>query len=329
MRRRDFILAGVGAAALWPNAAPAQQSSGVRRIGVLMGFPEADARAQSYVRDVRQKLDTLGWSEKRNIQIHERWAGGDPVKTRAFAKELIALSPGVILASTNQAVEILRQETKTIPIVFASLGDPIGSGLVESLNRPGGNVTGFPAFVDTMSGKWLELIKEIAPRVTRIGFVHHPGVAPHRGLVRAAVAAAPALSLELVPLAVTNPGEITQAIERFTPGEPGALVTASHALTYSSRDLIIGLAAKHRLPTLGGEPIYTESGALMSYGSDQREMFIGAASYIGQILKGAKPAEMPVQLPTKFTLTLNLKTAQAIGITVPSSLLVRADQVIE
>ena len=329
MRRRDLIGTGLAAATMLPFAAFAQTSGVARRVAVLMGFPEGDSRAQSYVVEMRQKLQSLGWMENRNLQTAYRWAGGDPDKTRAFAKELIALSPSVIVTSTNQVTEIVRQETKTIPIVFASLGDPIGSGLVESLNRPGGNVTGFPAFVDTMSGKWMELIKEIAPRVTRIGFVHHPGVAPHRGLVRAALAAAPAFSLELVPLAVLNPREITQAIERFAPGGPGALMMASHALTYSNRDLIIGLAAKYRLPTLGGEPIYTESGALMSYGSDQREMFIGAATYVDQILKGARVTEMPVQLPTKFVMTFNLKTAQAIGITIPPTLLARADQVIE
>ena len=301
----------------------------MRRIAVLMGFPEGDARAQTYVLAMRQRLESFGWTDNRNVQIHLRWAGGDPEKTRAYAKELIGLSPSVIVTSTNQVTEIVRQETKTIPIVFASLGDPIGSGLVESLNRPGGNVTGFPAFVDEMGGKWLELMKEVAPRVTRIGFVHHPGVAPHRGLVRAAQAAAPALSHTLVPVAVLNPDDITQAIEKFAPGEPGALVTASHALTYSSRDLIIRLANTRHLPTLFGDPIFAESGALVSYGSDQLEMFTGAASYVDQILKGARPAELPVQLPTKFTLAFNLKTAQTVGITIPATLLARADLVFE
>lgn len=329
MRRRELIGTGLAAATLLPFAAFAQKSGPVRRIAVLMGFPENDVRARSYVAAMRQKLQGLGWTENRNLQITYRWAGGDPQRTRAFAKELIALSPSVIVTSTNQVTEIVRQETKTIPIVFASLGDPIGSGLVESMNRPGGNVTGFPAFVDTMAGKWLELVKEIAPRVTRVGFIHHPSVAPHRGLVSAAQTAAPALSLNLIPLAVLNPDDIMRAVERFAPGEPGALVTASHALTYSSRDLIISLAAKYRLPTLFGEPIFTESGALVSYGSDQLEMFTGAATYVDQILKGSRVAEMPVQLPTKFVMTFNLKTAQAIGVTIPPTLLARADMVVE
>ena len=223
----------------------------------------------------------------------------------------------------------MRQETQTIPIVFASLGDPVGSGLVASMNCPGGNVTGFPAFVETMGDKWLELMKEVAPHATRIGFIHHPGVAPHRGLVRAAQAAAPPLKINLVPLPVHNADEITAAITTFASGGYGGLVTGSHAVTYSNRDLLIRLAAQHRLPSLFGDPLFAESGALLSYGSDQAEMFLGAASYVDQILKGSKPAEMPVQLPTKFNFIINLKTAEAIGLTIPPAMLARADRVIE
>ena len=223
-----------------------------------------------------------------------------------------------------------RQETQTIPIVFASLGDPVGSGLVASMNRPGGNVTGFPAFAETMGGKWLELMKEVAPRAKRIGFIHHPGVAPHRGLVRAAQAAAPPLKINLLPLPVHNADEITAAITAFaSDGDDGGLVTASHAVTFSNRDLLIRLAAPHRLPSLFGEPLFAESGALLSYGSDQAEMFLGAASYVDQILKGSKPAEMPVQLPTKFNFIINLKTAEVIGLTIQPAMLARADRVIE
>ena len=327
MRRREFI-AAVAASAL-PLAARAQQSSPIRRIGVLMGFPEGDTLAQSYVAAMRQRLAGLGWVENRNIQIVHRWGGGDPEKTRAFAKELVGMSPSVIVTSTNQATETMRQETQTIPIVFASLGDPVGSGLVASMNRPGGNVTGFPAFVETMGDKWLELMKEVAPRATRIGFIHHPGVAPHRGLVRAAQAAAPSLKINLVPLPVHNADEITAAITTFASGGYGGLVTGSHAVTYSNRDLLIRLAAQHRLPSLFGDPLFAESGALLSYGSDQAEMFLGAASYVDQILKGSKPAEMPVQLPTKFNFIINLKTAEAIGLIIPPAILARADRVIE
>src|SRR5262245_9161036 len=212
MRRRKFV-SGIGCmVAALPFAALAQQPTPMRRIAVLMGFPEGDVKAQSYVEAMRQKLESLGWVDNRNVQITYRWAGGDPDRTKAFAKELVSISPSVIVTSTNQATEFMRRETQTIPIVFASLGDPIGSGLVASMNRPGGNVTGFPAFVDTMGGKWLELIKEIAPRAARIGFIHHPGVAPHRGLLRAAQAAAPALDIEVLSLAVHNADDIISAI---------------------------------------------------------------------------------------------------------------------
>jgi putative tryptophan/tyrosine transport system substrate-binding protein len=329
MRRREFLSFLGGAAAAWPIMAQAQPADRIRRVAVLMGFPEGDPSAQTYVASMQQKLSALGWGENRNIQIIRRWAGGDPEKTRAMAKELIGMSPSVIVTSTNQATEIMRQETKAIPIVFASLGDPVGSGLVASMNRPGGNVTGFPAFVESMGGKWLELLTEVAPRATRIGFIHHPGVAPHRGLVRAAQAAAQPLKIDLIPLPIHNADEITAAITTFASGGHGGLVTASHAVTFSNRDLLIRLATQHRLPSLFGEPIFAESGALLSYGSDQTEMFLGAASYVDQILKGSKPAEMPVQLPTKFNFIINLKAAETIGLTVPPAMLARADRVIE
>jgi putative ABC transport system substrate-binding protein len=312
-----------------PFAALAQQSSSTRRIAVLMGFPEGDAHGQSYVLAMQQRLESLGWVESRNIRIDYRWAGGDPEKTRAFARELIGMAPGVIVTSTNQATEITRQETQTIPIVFASLGDPVGSGLVASLNRPGGNVTGFPAFVETMAGKWLELLKEVVPGVERVGFIFHPDAAPHRGLLRAAQSTAPSMKIQLLPLPVHNTSEIEAAIAGFAPGADGGLAVASHAVTFSNRDLLIRLATSRRLPTVFGDLVFAESGGLLSYGSDTAELFRGAASYVDRILKGAKPAEMPVQLPTKFNLFINQKTAQAIGLTIPAALLVRADKVIE
>jgi putative ABC transport system substrate-binding protein len=197
------------------------------------------------------------------------------------------------------------------------------------MNRPGGNVTGFPAFVESMGGKWLELMKEVAPRATRIGFIYLPGVAPHRGLVRAAQAAAPPLQIDLLLLPVHNADEITAAITTFAAGGYGGLVTGSHAVTFSNRDLLIRLAAQHRLPSLFAEPLFAESGALLSYGTDQAEMFLGAASYVEQILRGSKPADMPIQLPTKYNFIINLKTAEAIGLTIPPAMLARADRVIE
>ena len=329
MKRREFITLLGGAAATWPLAARAQQPDRVRRIGVLMGFPDGDPYGQTYVLAMRQKLESLGWVEGRNIRIDYRWAGGDPEKTRAFARELIGMTPSVIVTSTNQVTETVRRETTTIPIVFASLGDPVGSGLVASLARPGGNVTGFPVFVDTMAGKWLELMREIAPRVERVGFLFHPDAAPHRGLLRAAQSAAPLLNIKLIPLPIHNASEIVAAITAFASEADGGLFVGDHAVTFSNRDLVINLAARHRLPTVFMNSIWTESGGLLSYGSDIAELFRGAASYVDSILKGAKPGELPVQLPTKFELTINLKTAKVLDLTVPPSLLIAATKVIE
>jgi len=328
MRRREFITL-LGSATAWPFVARAQQSNSIRRIAVLMGFPEGDLHGQSFVLAMRQKLETLGWVENRNIQIDCRCAGGDPNKTRALARELIALAPSVIVTSTNQVTETMRRETATIPIVFASLGDPVGSGLVASLAQPGGNVTGFPAFVEAMGGKWLELMREIAPRLERVAFIFHPGVAPHRGLLRAAQSVAPSLSMNLFAYPVQDANDIAAAVASFGSEAGGGLVAASHAVTYSNRDLIISLAIRHRLPTVFPEPIWAESGGLLSYGSDQVELFRGAASYVDAILKGANPAVLPVQMPTKFNLVINLKTARVIDLTVSPALLARADRVIE
>jgi ABC-type uncharacterized transport system substrate-binding protein len=326
--RRAFM-AALGGAAAWPLVARGQQSNSMRRIAVLMGFPEGDPQGQSFVLAMRQKLESLGWLENRNIRIDLRWAGGDPEKTRAMARELIALAPSAIVTSTNQVTETVRQETATIPVVFASLGDPVGSGLVASLARPGGNVTGFPAFVGDMGGKWLEFMREIAPRVERVAFIFHPDVAPHRGLLRAAQSAASSMSINLLAYPVHDRSEITAGITSFVSGGEGGLVAASHAVTFSNRDLIIGLATSHRLPTVFPEPVWAESGGLLSYGTDQAELFRGAATYVDLILKGANPAELPVQMPTKFNLVINVKTARAIGLTVPATLLARADEVIE
>jgi putative ABC transport system substrate-binding protein len=271
----------------------------------------------------------LGWLEGRNIRIDYRLAGGDPEKARAFAKELIGMKPNVIVTSTNQVTETVRQETQTIPIVFASLGDPVGSGLVASLARPGGNVTGFPVFVDAMGSKWLELLREIAPRVERVGFVFHPDAVPNVGLFRAAQSAAPSMKLKLIPLPIHDATEIKAAITAFASGMDGGLVVATNAVTLSNRDLLISLAASNQLPTVFGDLVFAESGGLLSYGSDIAALFQGAATYVDLILKGAKPAELPVQLPTKFDLVINLKTARALGLTPPATLLVRANKVIE
>ena len=225
--------------------------------------------------------------------------------------------------------ETLRRETATIPIVFAALADPVGSGLVASLARPGGNVTGFPLFAEDMGGKWLEFMKEIAPRAERVAFIFHPDAAPHRGLLRTAQSVAPSKSINLLAYPVHDASEIAAVITSFASGGDGGPVAVTHAVTLSNRDLIIGLAMRYRLPTVFGELIWAESGGLLSYGSDMGELFRGAASYVDLILRGANPSELPVQMPTKFNLVINLKTARAIGLTVPLTLLARADEVIE
>jgi putative tryptophan/tyrosine transport system substrate-binding protein len=329
MQRRDFIRIVPALAVAWPFEALAQQPTSMRRIAVLMGFPDGDPRGQAYVLAMRQKLQSLGWVEGRNLRIDYRWAGGDPEKTRTFARELIGTNPAVIVTSTNQVTETVRRETQTIPIVFASLGDPVGSGLVASLARPGGNVTGFPVFVEAMGGKWLELMKEIAQRVERVGFIFHPDPAPHRGLLRAAQSAAPSLNIKLFPLAVHDRNEIAAAITGFASEANGGLAVGTHAVTLSNRELLNSLAVNHRLPTVFGDAVWTESGGLLSYGSDIVDLFRGAASYVDLILKGANPADLPVQLPTRFELTINLKTARALGLSVPAILLDRADKLIE
>lgn len=329
MRRRELVIALSAAAAAWTSTLRAQQPRPGPRIAVLMGFPEGDERGQAYVQAMRQKLQSLGWIDGRTVRIEYRWAGGDREKARAFAKELIATGPSVIVTSTNQVTEVVRQETQSIPIVFASLGDPVGSGLVASLARPGGNVTGFPVFVDSMGGKWLELLREIAPRVQRAGFVFHPDAVPNVGLLRAAQATAPSLNLTLMPLPIRDAEQIKAAIAQFATGKNGGLVVATHAVTLSNRDLIIGLAASHELPTVFGDLVFAESGGLLSYGSDIAALFQGAATYVDLILKGAKPAELPVQLPTKFDLVINQRTARALGLTVPATLLVGASKVID
>jgi putative ABC transport system substrate-binding protein len=328
MRRREFIGA-LGGAAAWPVVARAQQPDRTRLIAVLMGFPEGDPMGKSYVLAMRQKLESLGWVENRNIRIEYRWAGGDPDKTRALVKELIGLPPSVFVTSTNQVTETVRRETATIPIVFAALADPVGSGLVASLARPGGNVTGFPLFAEDMGGKWLEFLREIAPRAQRVAFIFHPDVAPHRALLRTAQSVAPSMNVNLLSYPVHDASEIAAAITSFASEGDGALVAVTHAVTLSNRDLIISLAIRHRLPTVFGELIWAESGGLLSYGSDMGELFRGAASYVDLIFKGANPAELPVQMPTKFNLVINLKTARAIDLTVPSTLLARADKLIE
>jgi putative tryptophan/tyrosine transport system substrate-binding protein len=313
----------------WPLGAQAQQSERIRRIGVLMGYPEGDPQAQANATALRQGLHSLGWIENRNIRIEYRWAGADPEKARTFAKELIGMTPDVIVPSTNQVTRILQQETRTIPIVFVFVGDPVGSGFVASLSRPGRNLTGFANFENSIGGKWLELFKEIAPRVGRAGFIFNPDAAPNVGFFHAAEVAAAPLAIKLTGLPVRDAIDIEEGVTAFAAEADCGLIVAPHAVTLGNRKLIIELAARHRVPAVYGDRYFPQSGGLLSFGNNTDAMFRRAASYIDLILKGAKPADLPVQLPTKFELVVNIKTAKALGLTIPESFLLRADEVIE
>ena len=331
MKRRDFITMLSGAAAAWPLAARAQQQGErIRRIGVLMGYPEGDPQAQANVTALRQGLQDLGWTEGRNVLIDYRWAGGDPDKARAFAKELIGMTPDVIVPSTNQVTRILQQETRTIPVVFVFVGDPVGSGFVASLARPGRNLTGFANFENSIGGKWLELFKEIAPRVGRAGFIFNPDAAPNVGFFHAADTAAAPLAIKLTGLPVRDAIDIEEGVTAFTAVPDSGLIVAPHAVTLGNRKLIIEMATRYRLPAIYSDRYFAESGGLLSFGNNNTAgLFRRAASYIDLILKGAKAADLPVQLPTKFEVVINVKTAKALGLEVPSALLARADEVIE
>jgi putative ABC transport system substrate-binding protein len=329
MRRREFIGLLGGAAAAWPLATGAKQAERMQRISVLMGYPEGDPQAQANVTALLQGLQSLGWIEGRNVQIDYRWAGGDPDKARTFARELIATTPDVMVSSTNQVTRIVQQETQTIPIVFAFVGDPVGSGFAASLAHPGTNITGFANFENSIGGKWVELFKEIAPRAGRVGFVFNPDAAPNVGFFHAAEAAAPSLAIKLAALAVRDASDIEQHIAAFASEPDGGLVVAPHAVTLGNRKLLIELAARYRLPAVYSDRYFAESGGLVSFGNNSADLFRRAATYVDLILKGANPAVMPVHLPTKFELIVNLKAAEMLGLTIPESFLIRADAVLE
>jgi putative ABC transport system substrate-binding protein len=329
MRRREFITLLGGAAAAWPFAARAQQSERMRRVGLLLGYSEGDADGQASVAAFRQRLQELGWTEGRNFGIDTRWAGADPNKARTFAKELVGMTPDVIVPSSNLVTAILQQETRTIPIVFVLIGDPVGSGFVASVARPGGNLTGFPVFETAIGGKWVEIFNEIAPRVSRVAFILHPETPANVNFLRAAEAAAPPLGVKLIALGVHTAAEIERAVTEFAEEPNGGLIVAPHAVTVDYRNVIIGLAARYRLPAVYALRNFATSGGLISYGTNPIDPFRQGASYVDRILKGANPADLPVQFPTKYELVVNLKTAKALGLTVPSSLLSRADEVIE
>jgi putative tryptophan/tyrosine transport system substrate-binding protein len=329
MRRRDFIT-GIAGSAAWPLAVPAQEAERVRRISVLVGFAENDSEAKARVAALHETLRKLGWTD-HNVQVSERWAGGDVDQMRRDAAELVRLNPDVIIAVGVAAAVALRHETRMIPIVFTQVSDPIGSGLIETLSRPNGNATGFTNFEASMGGKWLELLKEIAPGVKRVAIVFNPDTAARGGSFYLGPFEAAAASLAVTPIEATthDAGEIESAINALRSEPNGGLVVMPDAFTLAHRELIVALTARHRLPAVYPFRFFATSGGLMSYGVNPIEQFPRAAAYVDRILKGEKPTDLPVQAPTKFELVINLKTAKALGLDVPGMLLARADEVIE
>jgi len=327
MQRRKFITLIGGAAAAWPLTARAQQPERMRRIGVLISLAADDRQGQARLAAFQQALQQLGWTDGRNVRIDTRWAAGDT--SRRYAAELVALAPDVILASGGSIVATLLQATRTVPIVFTLTPDPVGAGFVASLARPGGNVTGFTAFEYGMSAKWLELLKEIAPRVTRVALLRDPATPQGIGQFGAIQSVAPSLGLEVSPIDVRDSGEIERDVAAFARGSNGGLIVTGSGLAIVHRELIITLAARYKLPAIYFERLFVTAGGLIAYGPDPIDLHRRAAAYVDRILKGEKPADLPVQAPTKYELAINLKTAKALGLTVPQTLLARADEVIE
>jgi putative tryptophan/tyrosine transport system substrate-binding protein len=333
LRRRGFITLLGGAAATpslaWPLAARAQQPGGMRRIGVLMHSAESDPEMQARLAGFRQGLERLGWSEGRNVRIDTRFAASKPDQFPVLAKELISLQPEVIIAHTTPAAVVLQRQSGTIPIVFVSVSDPIGSGLVASLARPGGNLTGFLLYEEGITGKWLAMLKEIAPRLARAALIANPKSTPFDYFGHAAEAKASSLAVEVVPSPVENAADIERVIDSFARVPNSGLVLLPDSTSTLHRDLVVALAARHRLPAVYAFRYFVAAGGLMSYGTDSVDQNRQAASYVDRILRGAKPADLPVQAPTKYETVINLKTARALGLAVPPGLLVAADEVIE
>jgi putative ABC transport system substrate-binding protein len=328
MRRRDVITLLAGAAA-WPLAARGQQGERMRRIGVLLPAAPDDAEFQSWVGAFLQGLAQAGWITGRNIRIETRWTKFDPEDTRKYAAELVALAPDVILATGTSTVGPLLRLTRTVPIVFPLAADPVAAGLVESLARPGGNATGFMSFEVGVSAKWLELLKEIAPGVKRVAVLRTLATAAGPGEFGVIQALAPSLGVELRPIDTRDAGEIERAVVAFASEPNSGLIAATGGGVLRHRELIVALAARHRLPAIYAYRSHVMSGGLMSYGLDNLDQFRRAAGYVDRILKGEKPADLPVQGPTRYELVVNLKTAKALGLAIPAMLLARADEVIE
>jgi putative ABC transport system substrate-binding protein len=327
--RRKFIAALGGTAFAWPFAARAQQADRMRRVGVLWNLAADDPVGQARLAAFRQGLQELGWTDGRNVRIDYRWAATDADRYRTFAAKLVALAPDVILASASVSVAALLQITRTVPIVFANVIDPVGAGFVARLARPGGNATGFTLYEYSLSGKWLELFKEIAPNLTRIAILRDPALAAGIGQFAAIQGASSSFGVELSPIDVRDAGEIERDVVAFARESNGGLIVTGSSGAVVHRELIIMLATQHRLPAVYFSRFFVTSGGLISYGPDPTDQFRRAAGYVDRILKGEKAADLPVQAPTKYEMAINLKAAKAIGLTVPPSLLARADKVIE
>ena len=329
MKRREFISLLGGAAAAWPLAARAQQAGRVRHIGVLLPAASDNTQFQAWVGAFLQELALLGWTIGRNVRIETRWATPDAAEVRKHAAEMALLSPDVILAHGAATLEPLLQATRTVPIVFPVAGDPVGAGFVNSLARPGGNATGFMNFEYSLGGKWLELLKELAPSMTRAAVLRDPTQGSGTSLFAAIQTAAPALRVEVNPVHTRGGAEIERDIAAFARSPNGGLIVTGSGSSNTHRELIIALAARHKLPAVYFQRFFAGSGGLVSYGVDNIDQYRRAAGYVDRILRGEKPADLPVQAPTKYELVINLKTAKALGIDVPPTLLARADEVIE
>jgi len=328
MDRRAFLTL-LGGAAAWPRAARAQQHQRMRRLGVLAGLAEQDPEWRARMAAFRQRLGALGWHVDQNIQVEFRYAVGDPERIQSATNEIVSLAPDVILVMSNPLLALLARETRTVPIVFLQVADPVGSGFVASMARPGGNITGFTNFEPSMGGKWIELLKETAPGVRRALVLYHAQTAANVSLLREAEAAGPNLGVTIVAAGVNGVAEIEQAVNAFA-GEPnGGLILIPHPVTAGPRAMIAQLAIRHRMPSVGAFRFMADSGSLIAYGSDAGDLFWRSADYVDRILRGANPGELPVQAPNKFELVINLKTAKALGLEIPPTLIARADEVIE
>jgi len=329
MNKREFITLISGAAAAWPLAARGQQPKQMRRIGVLMNLASDDAEGQARLAAFHQGLQQLGWTVGGNVQIDYRWGAADADRIRKLAAELVASAPDVILSSGSPSVAALQQATRTVPIVFVTVVDPVSSGFVDSLARPGGNITGFGVYEYSIGGKWLELLKEIAPGMRRAAVIRDAALTAGGGQLGVIQAFAPSVGAEVTPVNVRDAGEIERAITAFAHSPNGGLIVTGSSLAAVHRDLIITLAARHKLPAVYFARYFVAVGGLISYGPGLVDQYRHAASYVDRILKGENPADLPVQAPTKYELVINLKTAKALGLAVPDSLLARAGEVIE